>query len=126
MKHLALAAASLILAAAFTSPTALAGTQQDRMTQCNADAKAKNLAGDPRKAFMKECLSGKTQGATAATPAVPATPGDKGTPATPAAKATPATPPTQQDKMKTCNKQASDKGLKGDERQTFMSGCLKG
>ena len=32
--------------------------QQDKMKKCNVDAKAKNLAGDERKAFMKSCLSG--------------------------------------------------------------------
>lgn len=32
----------------------------------------------------------------------------------------------QQDKMKACSKEASDKKLKGDERKTFMSGCMKG
>lgn len=31
----------------------------------------------------------------------------------------------QQNKMTTCNADASAKGLKGDERKTFMSGCLK-
>jgi len=31
----------------------------------------------------------------------------------------------QQDKMKDCNKQASDKKMKGDDRQKFMSSCLK-
>ena len=30
---------------------------------------------------------------------------------------------TQQDKMKSCNKDAADK--KGDERKKFMSECLK-
>ena len=30
----------------------------------------------------------------------------------------------QQEKMKTCSKQAKAKGLKGDERKTFMKGCL--
>ena len=29
------------------------------MKACNADAKAKDLKGDERKAFMKECLSAK-------------------------------------------------------------------
>jgi hypothetical protein len=29
------------------------------MKSCNADAKTKNLKGDERKAFMKECLSNK-------------------------------------------------------------------
>jgi len=30
----------------------------------------------------------------------------------------------QQEKMAACNKEAADKGLKGDQRKTFMSGCL--
>ncbi|HKQ29275.1 MAG TPA: PsiF family protein, partial [Burkholderiales bacterium] len=32
----------------------------------------------------------------------------------------------QQERMKTCNAQAGEKHLKGDERQDFMSSCLKG
>ena len=31
----------------------------------------------------------------------------------------------QQQKMTVCNQQAGDKSLKGDERKTFMSSCLK-
>lgn len=31
----------------------------------------------------------------------------------------------QQEKMKTCNADASTKALKGDERKAFMSSCLK-
>ncbi|WP_140921192.1 PsiF family protein [Limnobaculum xujianqingii] len=31
----------------------------------------------------------------------------------------------QRDKMSSCNKEATDKDLKGDERKTFMSNCLK-
>ncbi|MNE00295.1 Phosphate starvation-inducible protein PsiF precursor [compost metagenome] len=31
----------------------------------------------------------------------------------------------QQDKMTSCNKEASAKALKGDERNAFMSTCLK-
>ena len=34
-------------------------------------------------------------------------------------------PTAQQQKMKSCNAQASKKDLKGDERQAFMSNCLK-
>jgi hypothetical protein len=34
-------------------------TQQEKMKNCNADAKTKALAGDARKAFMKTCLSNK-------------------------------------------------------------------
>lgn len=30
----------------------------------------------------------------------------------------------QQEKMKTCNAEAKEKALKGDERRSFMSGCL--
>jgi hypothetical protein len=32
----------------------------------------------------------------------------------------------QQDRMKSCNKDASAKALKGDERKAFMKGCLSG
>lgn len=32
----------------------------------------------------------------------------------------------QQEKMKKCNADASAKALKGDERKSFMSECLKG
>ena len=31
----------------------------------------------------------------------------------------------QQARMKDCNQQASDKKMKGEDRQKFMSGCLK-
>ena len=30
----------------------------------------------------------------------------------------------QQERMKSCSKEASDKKLKGDERKKFMSGCM--
>lgn len=32
---------------------------------------------------------------------------------------------TPQERMKTCNADATSKALKGDERKTFMSSCLK-
>jgi hypothetical protein len=35
-------------------------------------------------------------------------------------------PTAQQERMKSCNAQASKKELKGDERKAFMSDCLKG
>ena len=31
-------------------------TQQEKMKKCNADASAKSLKGDDRKAFMSDCL----------------------------------------------------------------------
>ena len=39
-------------------PAVAKGTQQDKMKACNAQAKDKELKGDARKSFMKECLSG--------------------------------------------------------------------
>ncbi|TAH10245.1 MAG: phosphate starvation-inducible protein PsiF [Curvibacter sp.] len=78
------------------APTA----QQNKMKTCNADAKTKALAGDERKAFMKDCLSAKPAGSAA----------DAGT--------------TQQNKMKTCNADAKTKALAGDERKAFMKECL--
>lgn len=66
-----LAAAGLALSfAAHAADTPAAGAapakkaptaQQAKMKTCNADAKAKNLKGDERKAFMKECLSSSKQ-----------------------------------------------------------------
>lgn len=76
-----------------------ATAQQNKMTTCNADATAKSLKGDERKAFMSTCLK-----------------------AAPAAAATPSTP---QERMKSCNADATTKALKGDERKAFMSTCLK-
>ena len=73
-----------------------ATAQQNKMTTCNADASAKTLKGDDRKAFMSTCL-----------------------------KAAPPPAETQQQKMKSCNATASSQSLKGDPRKAFMSDCLK-
>ncbi len=56
--------------------------------------------------------------------ASPATPAEAASAATPATSAVPAANSTQQNKMKTCNKEAGDKKLKGDERKAFMKTCL--
>lgn len=85
------------------SPAAFAkGAQQEKMKQCNADAKTKALKGDERKQFMSQCLS-----------AGGAAPTER--------KLSP-----QQEKMKQCNADAKTKALKGKERKAFMSSCLKG
>ena len=95
-----------LISAALFSSIVHAGPQQEKMKTCNKEAKEKQLKGDERKLFMKNCLSAKkTDGAEA-----------------PAAAAEPV---KQQDKMKACNKDAADKQLKGDERKKFMSDCLK-
>jgi hypothetical protein len=46
--------------------SAQAGTpQRSKMKTCNADAKTKDVHGADRRAFMKQCLSGKSKPATA-------------------------------------------------------------
>lgn len=72
--------------------------QQQRMRDCNKEAEG--MKGQERKDFMKQCLSGKQAEHKDARAA-------------------------QQDKMKTCNTDATAKGLKGDARKAFMSDCLK-
>ena len=101
-KHSAPLHLTIIAALSLMWPVAhavAANSQQHKMTTCNADATAKNLTGDDRKAFMKSCLS-----------------------AAPAATSS----NSQQQKMKSCNAQASTKALKGNERKQFMKGCLSG
>lgn len=106
MKKLIVVAVAVLFAAG-VSPVAMAGPQQERMKSCNAEAGKKDLKGDERKGFMKQCLSGKTPEAVA-----------EGAGAKSAG--------TQQEKMKACNADAGKQGLKGDERKKFMSTCLKG
>jgi psiF repeat len=82
------------------APFAIAAPAKPSKTAaCNTQADDKGLGegkDDERTAFMKECLSAKPAKASGA----------------------------QQNKMKTCNKEAGEKGLKGDERKKFMSTCL--
>lgn len=96
--HMLFLCFALVCAAAHAQNTA----QQDRMKACNADAAKKELKGDERKAFMKDCLGAKTEGKAEKKPMSP-----------------------QQQKMKTCNVDARDKKLKGEERKEFMRQCLK-
>jgi hypothetical protein len=100
--------------AAPAAATPAVNSQQQKMKDCNAQAKTKALTGADRKTFMKTCLSGSSAAAAAAAPAA-----DAGA-AVSSAKA------TQQQKMKDCNAQATAKTLKGADRKTFMSTCLKG
>jgi hypothetical protein len=82
------------------APLALAApAKHTKMASCNAQADDRGIReenGDERKAFMKECLSAKPVKAGGA----------------------------QQNKMKSCNKEAGVKGMKGEERKKFMSTCL--
>ena len=91
--------AALLAMSAVVAAHASANSQQERMSQCNVEAKAHSLAGSARKQFVKDCLSTH-----------------------PAAKRA---LNRQQLKMKSCNVDAKAKGLKGAERRNFMSTCLK-
>lgn len=96
----ALVTAFLFACVLCLAPPSWSADQQNRMKACSAEAKAKGLGegkGEERQAFMKECLSGKG--------------GKKGR-------------ESQQNKMVTCNKEATAKNLKGDDRKKFMSDCL--
>ncbi len=89
-------------------------TQTQRMTECNARAADKHLAGDARKEFMSECLKAAHEdGVKAGKDPRPGKPADGERHS------------TQGEKMKACNQEASAKNLRGDERRQFMSGCLK-
>ena len=58
---LALSVLSVTPALAADAPAKAPTAQQNKMKTCNADPKAKELKGDERKAFMKECLSANKQ-----------------------------------------------------------------
>ena len=73
--------------------------QQQKMTMCNAQAKAKSLAGSARSQYMKSCLRAGGEHAHSMN--------------------------SQQMKMKSCNADAKAKALKGAARRSFMSSCLK-
>jgi hypothetical protein len=99
-KTAGIAVVSLFVSGLCIAPFAIAApAKQSKMAACNSQANDQGLGegkGDERKAFMKECLSAKPSKAGG----------------------------TQQNKMKSCNKEAGTKGLKGDERKSFMSTCL--
>lgn len=107
MKYL-IAALSLALAGFFavsaqaadaaSAPAKGRTAQQEKMKQCNVDAKGKS--GDERKDFMKECLSAKSAAAESG----------KG---------------AQQNKMKTCSADFKASGKPTGERKDFMKECLK-
>lgn len=92
---------AILASAIMVQPATAENSQQTKMTNCNAEAKTKGLAGADRKAFMKTCLSA-----------------DSGGDSKPLN--------SQQQKMKDCNADAKAKKLMGDERKKFMSECLKG
>lgn len=114
MLALALSLAAVAAAPAFAATSAATAkpmtAQQQKMATCSTQSKG--MKGDAHKQFMSDCLKGKSTAAPAAAPtAAPMAASGK---------------MSQQDKMKTCNTDANGKKLKGTERKSFMSTCLKG
>jgi hypothetical protein len=108
------AAASSAAPAASGTAASSTNSQQQKMKDCNAQAKTQNLSGTARKSFMKTCLSGGAADAAAgASSAASST-----TAAASSAKT------SQQQKMKDCNAQAKTQNLTGADRKTFMKTCL--
>ena len=90
--------------------------QQQKMRDCSKEAKAQGLQKEERKSYMKDCL-GKGK---AKKDSEPKADQPEAAAADNEAKA------SQKGKMKACNAEAKAKALKGDERKSFMSDCLKG
>lgn len=119
LSTLAFAAAPALAADSATKKPMSA--QQSRMAACSHQSKG--MKGDAHKQFMSNCLKGKSAAATTPAAASPAA-------AAPAMAAAPVAASggkmSRQDKMKTCSADAKTRGLKGNDRKTFMSACLKG
>ena len=85
------------------SPQGKQSTMEERRKDCNAQASAQHLVGDPRKAFMSDCLSGEAKDGSGTS-----------------------TSNTRQRLQQSCNTTANGRQLKGDDRKSFMAECLKG
>jgi len=81
------------------APTAKQKAQQARMRECAQQSAGRT--GEERNKYMSACLKAQA-----------AAPADERKLA-------------QQARMKSCSKEASEKKLKGAERKSYMSGCLK-
>ena len=107
---------ALVLLAALAAPGAAPGQtaamqtlQQELMQSCNADAGARELAGEARRVFMRRCMSGL------ATPSAGATM----TPGSPTAEQA-----AEHERMRDCNAEAGMRYLLGEQRQRFMDECM--
>jgi len=85
------------------SPQGTQNTMEERRTDCNAQASAQNLSGDPRKAFVSDCLSGEAKAGSGSS-----------------------TASTHEKLERSCNTTALSRQLKGDDLKSFMAECLKG
>lgn len=122
MKEKILSVAVTATLLALSPAQAWANPQHERMRQCNQEAKEQTLKGEARKEFMRTCLKARK-----GTPAEAQT--EKKANAAESA-ATPAAEPrtvaaARNERMKECNRSATEKTLKGAERKSFISECLK-
>ncbi|MCL2021477.1 MAG: PsiF family protein [Betaproteobacteria bacterium] len=86
-------------------PTAAQKAQREKMKTCNQEARAKELKGDERKAFMSSCLSKSGEGVVG--------------------KSGKADKVAGREKAEQCKQEAKEQKLKGDERKAFLSTCLE-
>lgn len=86
--------------------------QQQKFANCAHQSKG--MKGDAHRKFMSDCLKGNSAMDNMRT--------KKGEVKNKAGSTT----TVQREKMKTCNTQAKEKKLKGNDRRSFMSECLKG
>lgn len=91
-------AATLFASDLATTTAFAAGTQQEKMKACNAEARTKALKGDERRTFMSGCLAVSPEEKQARL--------------------------AQREKAKSCTAEARGKGLKGDEKKTFLAQCV--
>lgn len=101
------AAAALFALPALGDTEPKQGSQQSKFATCAHESKG--LRGDEHQKFMSECLKGEAGSARKESSHRAAE--ESG---------------SQQNRMRTCNEEARQKSLHGDERRAFMSNCLKG
>jgi hypothetical protein len=122
MFKIAVLAFSIIGAPAYAAedaaPKKTLTSQQQKMVDCNAEAKARGLKGDERKVHMKQCLS-SGQAASAEKAALKAETADAGGKKVRSEKQL-----AQAERMKACNAQARAQELKGEARKAHMKSCL--
>ena len=78
-------------------------SMEERQKDCNAQASAQSLAGDPRKAFMSDCLTGQAREGSGSSSAS-----------------------TLQRLEQSCTTTANARHLTGGDLSAFMEECLKG
>jgi hypothetical protein len=136
MKHV-IAVIGLALLAA---PVLAATEQQEKANACKAEASKKALKGDKRKAFIKNCVSGKAEAKpkTTAKPKSAAKPEaktarpasaqpDASSAATPAAAPPTPAPASATDKKRLkCEELARQSNVAPERRKTFMDQCMAG